>query len=71
MGINCHIYFIFILYNRCVKYKKKIVYTYSTYKLQYKSYIDRIAKTWSLTIHVDCKYIKMKQPNIGNIILEF
>ena len=55
----------------CEIQKKKIVYTYSTYKLQYKSYIDRIAKTWSLTIHVDCKYIKMKQPNIGNIILEF
>ena len=41
----------------CEIQKKKIVYTYSTYKLQYKSYIDRIAKTWSLTIHVDCKVL--------------
>ena len=34
-------------------------------------YIDSIAKTWSITIDVDCRYIKTKQPNIGNIILEF
>ena len=31
--------------------KKKIVYTYSS------TYIDSIAKTWSIPIDVDCRYL--------------